>query len=198
MAEYVNVTRDMLEAHLLPQGFQLISLPGCVELVYSKRADWNNGVKIAGRPEISIRVFTGINPDGNSRGVGEDAMRVQVAFAEPMTTAEFLEYNSQSYERNQPFLSKATGPNPPKWVKWITHVGGSKRVHRVKGWKVNLQNRIDNWEELLGPLCPICGAPTVLREPKRGQTWNPFYSCARYRTRGCKGSVRVPAKEVTA
>lgn len=52
----------------------------------------------------------------------------------------------------------------------IVGVGKTKRVHRVMGWAKNLQNRIDLWEELLGPQC-TCGCYMVIRESTRGKFW---------------------------
>jgi hypothetical protein len=39
---------------------------------------------------------------------------------------------------------------------------------------------------LCHPTCPKCGRPMRLREPKRGQTFQPFYGCTDYP--GCRGS----------
>ena len=41
----------------------------------------------------------------------------------------------------------------------------------------------------MGPACPCCGSPTVLREPKKGQNWTAFFGCIRFKE-GCKGVVR--------
>jgi hypothetical protein len=73
----------------------------------------------------------------------------------------------------------------------VVRIGTSKRVHRVKGWKRNLQSRIDSWHEMLGPGCPKCGAPMVLRKPPKGKTWRPFYGCVRWRPHGesCTGTM---------
>lgn len=50
-------------------------------------------------------------------------------------------------------------------------IGTSKRVHRVAGWMSNLQERIDDWREQLGPDCPKCNHRTVLRKGKNGKFW---------------------------
>ena len=77
----------------------------------------------------------------------------------------------------------------------VVRVGTSKRVHRVKGWKKNLQQRIDTWHEALGPACPKCGAPMVLRTPPKGENWQPFYGCVRWRPQGegCNGTMTQAA-----
>jgi hypothetical protein len=58
----------------------------------------------------------------------------------------------------------------------IKIVGSDKRVHRVAGWKANLQSRIDRWQEQIGPSCPKCSRATVRRKSKRG----PFWGCCNY------------------
>ena len=137
MAHYVNVTQSEMESHLLPQGYKRITVSGTTELVYGKRVN-------RGSLMLTLRVYTGINPSGSSRGVGEDAMRVTIFWRKPDGSVKM--------------------------------VGGSKRVHRVAGWRHNLQNRLDRWDELLGPQCPDCGVPMVLRNGKRGE----FYGCSNY------------------
>ena len=60
-----------------------------------------------------------------------------------------------------------------------TYLGGSKRVHRVAGWRENLQNRLNNWLDFLPKeKCPECGYPMVLRTAK--STGNKFLGCVRY------------------
>lgn len=54
--------------------------------------------------------------------------------------------------------------------------GADRRVHRVVGWRKNLQDRLDNWREQLGPACPKCGRVTVLRTSRKG----PFWGCSAY------------------
>lgn len=60
-------------------------------------------------------------------------------------------------------------------TKQPVKLGGSKRVHRVKGWAKNLQDRINNWQEYLGEPCS-CGYPMVVREGKNGK----FLGCSNY------------------
>lgn len=55
-------------------------------------------------------------------------------------------------------------------------VGCDRRVHRVRGWRQNLQDRLDGWRDQIGPVCNKCGSFTVRRRSKRG----PFWGCARY------------------
>ena len=71
----------------------------------------------------------------------------------------------------------------------VYRIGGSKRVHRVAGWKDNLTARMKGWKELLGPVCHHCGAPMVLREVKKDgpNKGREFYSCCRWRDTNCQG-----------
>jgi hypothetical protein len=135
VANYVNVTQQEIEDFLLPQGFQLVLLDSAHEYVYGKRVDAH------GLP-LTLRVFTGITPDG-SRGVGEDAIRC-VIFWKNMSDGS------------------------------VKKVASSKRVHRVAGWRNNLQQRIDSLT--IEYQCDKCGAPMVKRKSKRGE----FYGCGNY------------------
>lgn len=71
MAEYYNISTEEMNNFLVPQGFSQVTLPGTRELVYGKRVDGNN-------MKMTLRVYTGIDPSGQSRDVGEDAMRVNL------------------------------------------------------------------------------------------------------------------------
>lgn len=134
MAKYHPITEIEAWDFLVPQGFFETDFPGVKEIVFSKRVD------VDGLP-LSLRVYTGINPDGNSRTVGEDAIRCVLFWRMPDGV--------------------------------IKKIATSKRVHRVEGWKTNLQDRIDNLKP--GPRCQ-CGAPMVSRKGKNGE----FYGCASY------------------
>lgn len=66
---FVNITKNQMEDFILPQGFHPISLDNTLELVYGKRVDQDD-------LKLSLRLYSGINPNGNSREVGEDAIRL--------------------------------------------------------------------------------------------------------------------------
>lgn len=144
MATYTNITQQEVEDFLLPQGFQQIELEGTYELVYGKRVDTDGLV-------LSLRVYTGINPNGQSREVGTDAMRCNI------------------------FWRNAEGD--------LRKVATSKRVHRVAGWKKNLQDRLDGLK--IGQKCSECGSPMVLRKSKNGE----FYGCASFPV--CRRTAKV-------
>lgn len=135
MANYTNISKEEMEAFLFPKGFVPVHLENTKELVYAKR--------IVHKLALSLRVYTGINPDGASRDVGKDAIRVCL------------------------FWRNIQGE--------IKSAGGSKRVHRVNGWRFNLQNRLDNWEQDF-VTCSACGSPMVERKGHYGY----FLGCCNY------------------
>jgi hypothetical protein len=149
--EYVNITQQEMEAFLSPMGFQQITLPGTVELVYAKLIRHDGLV-------LSLRVYTGINPSGQSREVGDDAIRADLWWRENATATP-------------------------------VRVGSSKRVHRVKGWRANLQNRLDKWLEFAPIRCKSCGKPMVAREGPHGR----FYGCVGWKRdkSGCNNVVKI-------
>lgn len=158
MARYTDVTQADVEELLGPQGFELVPLQdGTRELVYGSRID-------ADGLQLCMRVYTGIEPDGHSRAVGSDAMRVAIHW--------------RSDDGTQ-----------------VVQLAGSKRVHRVAGWRENLQERIDGLQ--VGPRCTkvhdggrVCGTPMIRRTgtSKRTKRAYDFYSCA---DRACGGTANV-------
>jgi len=154
MAKFVNITLPEMESFLKEKGFQQIYLNNTVELVFAKIFHTDDG------KQVSMRVFTGIEPNGNSRKVGSDAIRVHLFWKDSQDN--------------------------------IIEVGGSKRVHRVEGWKKNLSERINHWKEMLGPICPKCNAPMVERAVRsganKGQT---FYGCCMFFKTGCTGTLNT-------
>lgn len=111
---------------------------------------------------LSLRVYTSI-VGGSSRGVGKDAIRTVL-------------------------VTRINGRGPDSEIKIV---GSDRRVHRVEGWRNNLQDRLDHWQEQLGLVCPKCGRMTVKRQSARG----PFWGCSAYPV--CKSITplrhRVPA-----
>lgn len=154
MASYYNISVKEMDDFLVSQGFLRIppeSLPNTRELVYGKRVD-STGIP------LSLRVYTGIDPSGQSRDVGEDAMRVVL-------------------------FTKVPDPQSPgKTI--VKQLFGSKRVNRVSGWAKNLQSRINDMvvKAKQQKICDKCGLPMILREGKSKSTGKPysFYGCSGY------------------
>jgi len=69
----------------------------------------------------------------------------------------------------------------------IKLLGGSKRVHRVQGWKANLTSRIEETTRKFQQeqLCPLCGSQMAIRVAK--QSKNEFWGCTNFPT--CKGTL---------
>lgn len=155
MAHYQNVTRSEMEPFLLVRGFQPMEIPGTFELVYGKVMHHRLN-HLHNEIPISLRVYTGIGVDGQSRAPGKDAIRLCL------------------YVRDR--------GGKPKLI------GLQKRVHRVYGWRKNLEARINNWEELLGPACPKCGLIMVLRTARKNKK-NQFWGCQDWPA--CNGTREV-------
>lgn len=94
--------------------------------------------------QLTLRVFTGI-VGNQSRECGKDAIRVCL-FAR----------------------SKIEGKEV------LTMIGGTKRVHRVKNWRVNMQKRIDALLTTTPQMCNRCGLPMVERTGPYGT----FHGCS--------------------
>lgn len=72
----------------------------------------------------------------------------------------------------------------------IKIIGGDRRVHRVEGWRNNLQNRLDGWRDQLGPACPKCQGATVRRRSRKG----PFWGCCKYPVCKTVQPIQVPTR----
>lgn len=81
MTQFYAVTQQEMEAFLLPQGFQKMNIPNTVELVYGKV------FRRPGKEPVTLRILTGINPDGRSRAKGKDAIRVMI----------FIKYDNEAF-----------------------------------------------------------------------------------------------------
>ena len=134
-----------------------------VELVYGK-------VVRIGDHRLSLRCYTAVNPGGESREKGTDAIRVQL----------FAKVQNGGREE-------------------IVPVGRSQKCLRVASWRENLGKaikRIADPEHFR--LCPACGHPMVIRENKA--TGEEFWGCSLFRITKCKGkraSVPQPTRERT-
>lgn len=149
-AQYTNITQAEMEEFLFAQGFKQVRLhDSTVELVYGKRVDQDD-------LQLTLRVYTGINPSGDSREVGQDAIRVNL------------------------FLRTKEGK--------LHKLGGSKRVHRVRGWKNNLQTRLDGWLEFLPEHKCECGLPMIPRKGPKGH----FLGCVGFPD--CRNTRKIEEK----
>lgn len=128
---YHNVTIDEVKAVLEPLGFKLISLVGVMELVFAKRVDQDD-------QQLSLRVFTGINQDGNSRGCGDDAMRVALFWRDSKTGKVVSCGGDKRVNRIQ------------TWKKNL--------VARLERWQDALPQHT----------CEKCGSPMILRTSRHG------------------------------
>ena len=70
-AHYYPVTKDEIDQFLTGLGFVPLKLKGVVELVYAKIVE-------VGGHRLSLRCYTAVNPDGESREKGTDAIRLQL------------------------------------------------------------------------------------------------------------------------
>ena len=70
-ARYYPITREEIHEFLTGLGFVPLSLKGVVELVFAKI------VRIGGH-RLSLRCYTAVNPNGESREKGTDAIRLQL------------------------------------------------------------------------------------------------------------------------
>jgi hypothetical protein len=82
-----------------------------------------------------------------------------------------------------------------RWSNRDYGIGSAKRCNRVEGWRENLQQRIDSWEELAMPYCPVCSAPMIFHKPKPyGRKFTPFWGCMRYSgdpNNTCTGTLKA-------
>jgi hypothetical protein len=151
-AKFTPIKVGEMESLLAHWGFRRITIEGTKELVWAKtRPEW----------KIQLRIFSGINPTGESRGCGEDAIRVEVYWVRsngnPMRIG-----GSKRVNRTQ---------------GWRDNLKS-----RIKGWRDCLGPK----GEIVK--CPLCGAPMVLREIKNGKnTGRNFYGCVFFRENGCRG-----------
>lgn len=106
-----------------------------------------------------ILIFSSISQSaGTGRSVGEDAIRVVVQGAM---------YEDGHFD---------------KWKSFWK----SRRVHRTKNWRDNLNERLDHAFDQIDPEpCPICGSAIVRREGKHGA----FYSCIMWPRTQCPGKA---------
>lgn len=149
-SRFYPITRDEVHDFLTALGFQPLSLKGVVELAYGK-------IVHVGQHRLSLRIYTAINPSGESRERGSDAIRVQL------------------------YHKVETGDG-----EGIVPVGKSQKCLRVESWQANLRKAIERHAHPENyRLCPACGHPMVQRENRT--TGEQFWACSMYRVTRCKG-----------
>jgi hypothetical protein len=160
-AQFYSVTRNEMHEFLTGLSFLPLALTGVVELVYAK-------IVHVGGHRLSLRIYTAVNPDGESREKGTDAIRVQL-------------------------FAKAKNGDKEE----ILPVGRPQKCLRVRSWQENLRKAIARTTDSEHfRLCPACGHPMVLRENRA--TGEEFWGCSRFRIAGCKGKrVPEPDQEPT-
>jgi hypothetical protein len=69
----------------------------------------------------------------------------------------------------------------------IRGIGKAKRVHRVKGWRLNLTKRVKSMVDSINAIvaCPKCGMPMAKRNGQHGE----FYGCSDFPK--CKGTQKI-------
>lgn len=157
---YVNVTIKQMTDFLTARGFKRVYPLRTSEAVFAKR--------VGHEQQLSLRVYTGINPDGNSRDIGKDAIRVQLSWR--------YDVNSDS--------------------KILKPMGRVPHVKRIQSWRDNLAKRLDNWQDMWQvETCPKCGsalAPRQRKASKGVEKASYFLGCVSYPK--CKGTCNVGSK----
>jgi hypothetical protein len=70
-AHFCPISRDEIHECLTALGFVPLSLTGVVELVYGR-------IVRIGEHRLSLRIYTAVDPDGTSRAIGTDAIRLRL------------------------------------------------------------------------------------------------------------------------
>jgi hypothetical protein len=70
-AQFYPITQHEIDEFLTDLGFVPLSLTGVVELVYGR-------IVHVGGHRLSLRIYTAVNPNGESREKGTDAIRLQL------------------------------------------------------------------------------------------------------------------------
>lgn len=149
-AQFYPITRREMHDFLTNLGFVPLTLKGVVELVYAK-------IVRIGDHRLSLRIYTAVNPNGESREKGTDAIRVQP-------------FHKVQHDGKEEILP----------------VGKAQKCLRVVSWRDNLRRAIERHVDPEHfRLCPACGHPMVIRENRAAG--EEFWGCSMFRINGCKG-----------
>lgn len=161
-ARFHNITQQEIQGFMAHQGFVLMNpksfLPlTVVELVYGKVGT----IKINNKNhKISLRIYTGINPSGESRKKGSDAINLRLYWRAVDTATQ------------QPLNI------PP------VQVGKTHKCLRVTNWEKNLEKAIKEIIAESIPHCPVCNSLMVLRSGAKGDFWG----CSLFHHSKCNGT----------
>lgn len=157
-AHFYAITRQEIHDFLTGLGFLSLTLLGVKELVYGK-------IVHVGDHRLSLRCYTAVNPNGESRERGTDAIRVQL-------------------------FAKVADGNGER----IVPVGRSQKCLRVTSWRENLRRAIQRHADPEHfRLCPACGHPMVLRQ--NHTNGGEFWGCVMFHVTGCKGRPHWAAQK---
>ena len=144
---YVEISesamREMLEGEM---GFVQVRLDGTTELVFERQVETKGGRTFP----YKVRVYSSI-AYGQSRGVGEDAIRVVLV----------------DMETNRPMKVLGEGKQGK----------AGRRIYRTKSALPNLRERCrDYFRHVMANPCPECGSVMAVRKGPRG----PFLGCTNF------------------
>ena len=156
---YVPIDETEMRELMTRIGFETIALPRTTELVFQRQIETSAGKKFP----YAVRVYSSV-AHGNSRGVGEDAIRVVLIDLD---------------EENPKFqFMKVIGEGTKK---------AGRRIYRTKSAMATLEARCrEYFTHVIKNPCPKCGSVMAVRNSKNGQ----FLGCTKFRT-GCRGTREI-------
>lgn len=153
---YVPIDENEMRDLMTRIGFETISLPRTTELVFQRQIETTAGKKFP----YAVRVYSSI-AHGNSRAVGEDAIRVVLVD---------LKAENPKFQ-----FMKVLGEGTKK---------AGRRIYRTKSAMTTLETRCrDYFTHIIKNPCPKCGSAMAVRNTKGGQ----FLGCTKYHN-GCRGT----------
>lgn len=156
-AQSVIITLDQMDDFLARQGFVTVDTHDATkECVFAKSFTHILTDKVSFI--LSLRVYTSII-NGESRGIGEDAIRVSV-WVRKADKRPAMIGASKRVHRVQ---------------RWRTNL-----AVRLANWQTEML------ADLCPQSCPKCHSLMQLRRPNTGQHWMPFFGCIEYPA--CNGS----------
>ncbi len=149
---YVNVTESDFRSVMEEKSFTQVQLQGTTELVFERPV-----VKKSGPTGYKIRVYSSV-AYGNTRNVGEDAIRVQLI-------DEKTSYPVRIYGEKGRKVGKRINRTAPN---------GIPENERTKALLIRVRDRCEEfWIFAQKSICPKCGTIMARRTGKFGE----FKSC---------------------